>query len=181
MAQFAKWVAVAAVVATAGLVGCGKKDDKAAGGAAAPAAKVQAGKWSATTEMSGPMGQQALAGMEQAFKSMTPEQKKAANLENARIEGGKLVQEMCITADMASKTLQSIADSQLKNAPGCKAPEVKTDGSKETMSFSCGEGKMSIVLEANYKSPTENVVTSKMDMGGQSMQTTVTSKRIGDC
>ena len=131
--------------------------------------------------MSGPMGQQALAGMEQAFKTMTPEQKKASNLENARIEGGKLIQEMCITADMASKTLQALADSQLKNMPGCNAPEIKTSGSKETMSFSCGEGKMSMMLEADYKSPTENVVTTKMDMAGQNMQTTVTSKRIGDC
>ena len=127
------------------------------------------------------MGQQALAGMEQAFKTMTPEQKKASNLENARIEGGKLIQEMCITADMASKTLQALADSQLKNVPGCKAPELKTDGNKETMSFSCSEGKMTMVLEAVYTSPTENTVTSKLDMGGQGMQTTVNSKRIGDC
>ena len=88
---------------------------------------------------------------------------------------------MCITADMASKTLQALADSQLKNMPGCNAPDIKTSGSKETMSFSCGEGKMSMVLEADYKSPTENVVTTKMDMAGQNMQTTVTSKRIGDC
>ena len=193
MAKFASWVAMAAVVAGAGLVGCGKKDEapKPAAGApaasapaaapAAPAAKVQAGKWSATTEMGGSMGAQAQAGMEQAIKNMTPEQKKAANLENARFEGGKLIQEMCITPEMASKTLQAVADSQLKNVPGCNAPELKTDGNKETMSFSCSEGKMTMVLEAVYTSPTENTVTSKLDMGGQGMQTTVNSKRICDC
>ena len=38
-----------------------------------------------------------------------------------------------------------------------------------------------MVLEAVYTSPTENTVTSKLDMGGQGMQTTVNSKRIGDC
>ena len=42
-------------------------------------------------------------------------------------------------------------------------------------------GKMTMALEADYKSPTENVVTTKMDLGGQGMQTTVTSKRVGDC
>ena len=192
--------AVAAVVACAGLMGCSKKEETpssppaAAAPAPAPAAapapapapaaaaqKVQPGKWQAVTEMSGPMGQQALAGMEQAFKTMTPEQKKAANLDNAKVEGGKLIQEMCITPEMAGKTLQSLADSQLKNMPGCSPADVKTDGNKESMRFSCGEGKMSMNLEAVYVSPTENTVTSTMDMAGQGMTTTVTSKRVGDC
>ena len=182
MNKLSTFMALVAVAAGVGLTGCGKKDDTAAAGApAAPAQKVQPGKWTATTEMSGPMGQQALAGMEQAFKSMTPEQKKAANLENARIEGGKLIQEVCITPEMATKTLQALADSQLKNVPGCQAPEIKTDGNKESMKFSCGEGKMSMTLDATYTSPTENVVSSAMDMNGQGMKTTVTSKRIGDC
>ena len=179
MAKFASMVAVATVVASMGLVACGKKDEPAA--AAAPAVKVQAGKWVATTEMGGAMGGQALAGVEQALKTMSPEQKKAANLENARVEGGKMIQEMCITPEMASKTLQALADSQLKNLPGCKAPEISASGNKETMKFSCSEGKMTMALEADYKSPTENVVTTKMDLGGQGMQTTVTSKRVGDC
>ncbi|MEG0113355.1 MAG: DUF3617 family protein, partial [Comamonas sp.] len=166
--------AVAAVVACAGLMGCSKKEEApssppaaaapapapaAAAPAPAPAAaaqKVQPGKWQATTEMSGPMGQQALAGMEQAFKTMTPEQKKAANLDNAKVEGGKLVQEMCITPEMAGKNLQSLADSQLKNMPGCSPADIKTEGNKESMRFTCGEGKMSMVLEAVYTSPTEN-------------------------
>lgn len=190
-------MAVVAVVVCAGLIGCSKKEETpssppAAAPAVAPAAapapapaaaapKVQPGKWQAITEMSGPMGQQALAGMEQAFKTMTPEQKKAANLDNAKVEGGKLVQEMCITPEMAGKTLQSLADAQLKNMPGCSPADVKSDGNKESMRFSCGDGKMSMDLEAVYVSPTENTVTSKMDMGGQGMTTTVTSKRVGDC
>lgn len=186
MNKLSSMVAVVAMIAGVGLVGCGKKDDVATAGAPAAASavaaqKVQPGKWTATTEMSGPMGAQALAGMEQAFKSMTPEQKKAANLDNARIEGGKLIQEMCITPEMATKTLQALADSQLQSVPGCQAPEIKTDGNKESMKFSCGEGKMSMSLEAVYTSPTENTVTSAMDMGGQGMKTTVTSKRTGDC
>lgn len=195
-------IAVAAVVVCAGLMGCSKKEETpssppaAAAPAPAPAAapapppapapaaaaqKVQPGKWQATTEMSGPMGQQALTGVEQALKTMSPEQKKAANLDNAKIEGGKLVQEMCITPEMAGKTLQSLADSQLKSMPGCSPADVKTDGNKESMHFSCGDGKMSMDLEAVYVSPTENTVTSKMDMAGQGMTTTVTSKRVGDC
>jgi len=40
---------------------------------------------------------------------------------------------------------------------------------------------MSMVLEAVYVSPTENTVTSTMDMAGQGMTTTVSSKRVGDC
>ena len=190
--------AVAAVVACAGLMGCSKKEETPssppaaaapapapiAAPAPAPAAaaqKVQPGKWQATTEMSGPMGQQALTGVEQALKSMTPEQKKAANLDNAKVEGGKLVQEMCITPEMAGKNLQSLADSQLKNMPGCSPADIKTEGNKESMRFTCGEGKMSMVLEAVYTSPTENTVTSTMDMAGQGMTTKVSSKRVGDC
>lgn len=183
MKRMSSMLAVVAVAAGVALVGCSKKDDApgATAASAVPAQKVQPGKWTATTEMSGTMGAQAMAGMEQAFQSMTPEQKKAANLDNARIEDGKLIQEVCITPDMATRTLQALADSQLKSVPGCLAPEIKSDGNKESMQFSCGEGKMSMRLEAVYTSPTENEVTSSVDMGGQGMQTIVTSKRIGDC
>lgn len=179
----------AAAVAVMGLVACGDKKNGAAAPAApaaAPAAaaggvKVQAGKWLVTTEMAGPMGQQSLAGMEQALKQMTPEQRKAAHMENARVEGGKLVQEVCISPEMAGRTLQSIADSQVKNLPGCTTPEIKADGNKESMVLACGEGKFKMSLQADYASPTANTVQSSMTTPGGTIDSTVVSKRIGDC
>lgn len=173
-------VLAAGVVACLGLAACSDKKDTAAAPAAA-AEKVKAGKWTSTTEMAGPVGAQALAGMEQALKQMSAEQKKAANMETARIENGKLVQEMCITPEMAKNSLASVADSQLKSMPGCGAPETSVNGKVEAMTWSCSDGKFKLSLQANYASPTENTVNMTMTTPGGAMETKVSSKRLGDC
>ena len=112
---------------------------------------------------------------------ITPEQRKAAHMENARIEGGLLVQEVCITPEMAGRTLQSIVDAQAKDLPGCSAPEIHTDGDKESLVLACGDGQFRLSLQAEYASPTDNTVRSSMSTPGGSIDSTVRSRRIGDC
>lgn len=161
------------------LAACGDRQHSAP--APAAPAKVQPGQWRITTEMAGPLGQQSLAGMAQALHQMTPEQRKAAHMENARIEGGLLVQEVCITPEMAGRTLQSIVDAQAKDLPGCSAPEIHTDGDKESLVLACGDGQFRLSLQAEYASPTDNTVRSSMSTPGGSIDSTVRSRRIGDC
>lgn len=161
------------------LAACG--DRQHSGPAPAAPAKVQPGQWRITTEMAGSLGQQSLAGIEKVLGELTPEQRKAAHMENARIEGGKLLQEVCITPEMAGKTLQSVADSQIRNMPGCSTPEIHTDGNKESLVLACGDGQFRLSLQAEYASPTENTVQSSMATPGGTVDSTVVSKRIGDC
>ncbi|GAB2456141.1 hypothetical protein GCM10027082_03630 [Comamonas humi] len=181
MSHARTWTLLSLAAVTTLLAACGDKEaDRAPAVAPAPA-KVQAGQWRVTTEMTGPLGQQSLAGMEQALKQMTPEQRKAAHMDNARIEGGKLVQEVCITPEMAGRTLQSIVDAQAKDLPGCAAPEIQSSGQQESLVLSCGEGRFRMSLQADYASPTENTVRSSTTTPGGTLDSTVRSQRIGDC